>query len=231
MKTIYKRLLIGLVLIGCIIALRISGIGSSINLAFIQSHKEYLNQMVQAHYFFSAALYIFLYALIVTCSIPITIVLTIASGFFFGALPGALYSVCGSTAGATASFIIFRYFLRGFVKERYGKSLQKFNNELRKNGASYVLSLVLLPITPFGVITILSGLSDISVISFIVAIAVGTIPGCLIYAFAGKQLMNLKTVSDIWSLPFILSLLFLVILSLLPVIIRFFKPKKTSALH
>src|SRR5262249_21148831 len=138
-------------------------------------------------------------------------------------IPGSIYSVWGCTIGATISFLLFRYLLRGLVHEKYGKSLISFNKEVKSHGGYYLLSLVLLPITPFGVVTILSGLSDISVTTFIWAVALGTLPGACIYAFAGKQLMNMEKTSDLLSFPLVIALLFLALLALLPIFIRYYK--------
>ena len=223
MKQLHKRLLIGLVLIVAILIIRFTGIHKHITLEAIRHNSEALQHYIEYAYLSSVLFFIGFLAIMVVCSIPVSSILTIASGSFFGILPGALYSVIGSTLGATIAFFTFRYLLRGSFEEKYGDKLKKFNEAFKKQGASYLLFMQLLPITPFGLITVVSGLSEVSWWTFVWTTVVGITPGSLIYAFAGRQLMTIKRASDILSWPIILALTGLALIALLPLLVRRFK--------
>lgn len=226
MKSSSKKILIASLFFLLLILLRISGVGSWLNVGFIKANQAYFTTFLIDHYFLAVFSYIALSVLVVMLSLPLTIILTMASGFFFNALPGALYSIIGNTIGAVLSFLLFRYLLHGFVQQRYGASLKKFNKELQEHGASYLLSLLLMPITPFGVITILSGLSDLPLFTFIWVIAVGTLPSSLLYAFSGKQLIALDPSSTRSPFLYMMALLLLALIALLPLIWRYYEYRK-----
>jgi uncharacterized membrane protein YdjX (TVP38/TMEM64 family) len=223
-KAIQKRLLIGLALIGIIILLRILGIHNYFTLEAIRKDSLLVQNFIQEFYGFSVLSLIGIFAATVMLAIPVTPFLTLASGFFFGTILGAVYAILGSTLGATLSFFTFRYLLRAAVEHRYGNSLQKFNAQFQKQGASYLLFMQLLPITPFLIIIIISSLSSVSWWTFVWTTMVGIAPGSFIYAFAGQQLMTLEKASDILSWPMIIALTLLACVALVPLVIKKIKP-------
>lgn len=221
MKNLYKRLLFAVCLIGILIVIRYSRIGSYINLEYVRVHQEYLQLLVSRYYGLSLLCFVAIYIIVILCALPFTMVLNIAGGYFFGGIFGALYSIIGATLGAVLSFFMFRYLLKNFVQGKYGDNLRLFNQEFKKRGASYLLFLQLLPITPFSFITLISGLSPISWLTFMWTTALGIAPGAFIYAFAGQQLMTIKKTSDILSWPLLVLLLALAGLSLVPIGARY----------
>ncbi len=226
MKTMYKRLLIGIIFIAVILTLRFSPLCSYINLEYIRRNSVYLQQLVTTNYWFSVGFFIALYVLVVLSAIPVSPALNIVGGYFFDVIPGALYAIVGATIGATIAFFMFRYLLREFVQGKYGHLLKTFNREFKEQGASYLLFMQLLPITPFSVIIIVSGLSEISWWTFVWATILGIAPGSFIFAFAGKQLMSIEKPADVLSWPLILVLVLLAVLALLPIVVRKLRKKR-----
>lgn len=220
MKAMYKRILIGIGFIAAVLILRFSSLGSYINLEYIRRNSAYLQELINTNYGAAVVLFIALYVAVILSAIPVSPILNIAGGYFFDVIPGALYSIVGAALGATIAFFMFRYLLREFVQGKYGHRLQTFNNEFKKQGASYLLFMQLLPITPFSVITVLSGLSQISWWTFVWATILGIAPGSFIFSFAGKQLMSIEKVSDVLSWPLLLALTLLAVLALVPIIVR-----------
>ena len=217
-----KKWLIGVALLILIIIIRLSGIHHYITIEAIRENSQNLQNFIAYNYWLSVLFFVGAIALVVSFAIPLSVLLTIASGYFFGALSGALYSIVGATIGATFSFFTFRYLLRGSVQQKYGHMLEPFNKELKKRGASYLLFMQLLPITPFGIIIVITSLSHISWWTFVWATALGITPGSLIYTFAGRQFMHINVVSDILSWPIIIALILLALISLLPLFVRKF---------
>ncbi|MGE0207104.1 MAG: TVP38/TMEM64 family protein [Candidatus Babeliales bacterium] len=223
MNAVQKRFLIGFSLLLLVLVVRFSGIHHYITLERIKEQSHILEYYIQRAYLPSVFMYIGILAALVACAIPVSFLLTIASGYFFGAIPGACYSIIGSTLGATISFFVFRYLLRASVQKKYGHLLEKFNQEFKKRGASYLLFLQLLPVTPYGVIIVISSLSALSWWVFVWTTAIGIAPGSFIFAFAGRQFMSLSSTADVLSWPVLLSLLMLALFALLPLIVDRFK--------
>ncbi len=217
------RFVIALVLMCIMLVLRYSGIGRYINLTFIWEHKETFHEFINVHYGMSVIFFLSLYIIVVALTVPISIILNIVAGYFFGVFQAVIYSNIGSTVGALLAFLTFRYLLHAGMQQKYGKALARFNARFKQQGAYYLLFMQLLPITPFGLINILAGLSGISMWTFYWTTAVGILPGSVIYAFAGSRLVNVTSVGDILSLPVIIALTLLALLALLPVILTYFK--------
>lgn len=203
--------------------LRYLGVGKYINLAFIWENKEALQHFIASNYLLSVFLFLLFFIFVVAFAIPISIILNIAAGYFFGVFEAILYTNIGSTVGSLLAFLTFRYLLRDGLKKKYGNALDRFNEKFKEQGANYLLFLQLLPITPFSLITILAGLSDISVWTFLWTTSVGILPGSAIYAFAGSKLAHVTSVKDILSPSIIIALSLLALLALLPVIIKHVK--------
>lgn len=224
MKTVYKRLLIGLIFLGLIITLRMFRVGEYLSLEHIRHNSLHLLNFIESSYALSVVVFLSIIALVVMFAIPITPLLTLASGYFFGTFLGAMYSILGATLGATISFFTFRYLLGGVVEHRYSQMLEKFNRKFKQQGASYILFMQLLPITPFLVIVMITSVSTVSWWTFVWTTLVGIAPGSFIYAFAGKQLMSIEKISDILSWPIIIALSLLACSALVPLVIKKLKP-------
>jgi uncharacterized membrane protein YdjX (TVP38/TMEM64 family) len=142
------------------------------------------------------------------------------SGFLFKVFPGVLYVDLGVTMGATCMFFISRYFLGQFIQERYNKRLQKFNEELTKHGANFLLMIHFLSVVPLSILGTLSGLTNISWFSFTWTAAVGYFPSAAIFAYAGQQLSTVSSLQGIISIKMILILLLFAFLAIIPIIVK-----------
>lgn len=228
MTTFQRRLLLAFLLIALIIILRNTNIINYFNLSFFQRYSAYLIDFIEKNYLVAVIGYLAIMILLTIFFIPLTPLMNIAAGYFFGFFPGIFYTLIGSTIGTTVSFLIFRYLLKDMVQHYYGARLKYFNQEVKTHGAKYLLSLQLLPITPFAVIIILASLSEISLFTFMWTTLIGILPGVAVYAYTGKQLMTMTTISDIWSWQFISAFLLLTCLALLPLIVRYWQRKKNA---
>jgi len=217
------RIILAIFLIVFVLILQFAGIGKYVNIETIKVHKDYIKQFVVQHYAFAVFIYISFFTLSSFLSIPVTVILNVIAGFFFGAFAGTLYINIGTTLGSTCSFLTFRYLLSDLVMRKYADKLKKFNAHIKKNGASYLLSMQLMPATPSFLINTLSGLTSINLWTFVWTTSVGIIPGSFVYAFAGQQLSKIESTKDILTWPILLVLVLLALLSLLPILIKRFK--------
>lgn len=181
-------------------------------------NKDALKAFVMDHYIRAVIIFIIAYFLATTFSLPTGLIMSLAGGFLFGALPGTIYINIGATAGATALFIGSRYFFGNYFQGKYGANIQSLNNDLEKNGKSYLLTLRLIPIFPFFLVNLMAGLSTISLMTFVWTTALGIIPGSFVYAYAGNQLSSIQTTEDIVSPSILLALVMLGILALVPTV-------------
>jgi uncharacterized membrane protein YdjX (TVP38/TMEM64 family) len=80
--------------------------------------------------------------------------------------------------------------------------------------------LRLIPLFPFFLVNLLSGLTRMNVGTYAAATALGIIPGSLAYTFAGRQLGTINSLAELASPRLLLAFTALGLLFLLPVVYR-----------
>jgi len=224
-----KKQLILLFLLGALIVLaRFSPLGSILTFENLKQHRESLVLFVQARYGLSVLSFIAVYVLTASLSLPGAAILTLAGGFLFQTAAGTLYVNLGATAGATFAFLSARYLLGERLQEKYQGQLRKFNDEIERNGTSYLLTLRLIPVFPFFLINFLSGLTKVPLWTFVWTTSLGIIPGTVVYAFAGQQIGSLNSFSEILSTRTIMAFVILALFALVPAIWRRLRRGKES---
>jgi uncharacterized membrane protein YdjX (TVP38/TMEM64 family) len=134
------------------------------------------------------AVYAAIYVVVVALSLPGGAVLTVAGGLLFGWLLGGLATVVAATLGATAIFLIARSSLGEPLAARAGPWLGKFRAGFQENALSYLLFLRLVPVFPFWVVNLAPALLGVNLRQYVIATALGIIPGTFAFAFAGAGL-------------------------------------------
>jgi pyruvate/2-oxoglutarate dehydrogenase complex dihydrolipoamide dehydrogenase (E3) component/uncharacterized membrane protein YdjX (TVP38/TMEM64 family) len=163
------------------------------------------------------ALYALAYVVVTGLSLPGAAIMTLAGGAIFGLLWGTVLVSFASTAGATLAFLLARTLFRDLVQRRFGGQLAPIEAGIRKDGASYLLTLRLAPVVPFFLINILMGLTAMPVLRYALVSQVGMLPGTIVYVNAGTQLAALTSLRGILSPPVLGSLL---LLALFPWIVK-----------
>ena len=193
---------------------------------FLKAQSDLLYAYVHNAYVLSVLLYMVLYICIVLFSLPAAAPLTILGGFLFGFLRATFFVVGAATVGSLGAFWAIRYLFAGWYEHRYTKQLTAMQAMLARNGASYLLVLRLLPIFPFFLVNIGAALMPISWTTFFWTTACGIVPGTMMYAYAGRAIHAIDEVGDVYSLPIIVLLGVLAMLSFLPVFVRWYRTKK-----
>jgi len=148
----------------------------------------------------AAALAFFvLYVVVTGLSLPGAAVMTLAGGALFGFGLALLLVSFASTIGATLAFLVSRGLLRDWVQTRFGRQLSALNTGFERDGAFYLFSLRLVPVFPFFVINLISGLLPISTTRFYWVSQLGMLPATAVYVNAGTQLGQLDSPSGILS--------------------------------
>lgn len=120
--------------------------------------------------------------------VPLSVWLVVG-GIAFGWTWAALYAVAGVSVGAAAEFMAARLLGREFVA-RFLSRLGGRGRRLPKVwGARLVLSLQLVPFMPHDLINVAAGCSGIPYWRFLLGSSLGTLPGILLFTYAGSVLM------------------------------------------
>jgi uncharacterized membrane protein YdjX (TVP38/TMEM64 family) len=164
---------------------------------------------------------------VVALSLPGAAIMTLAGGFLFGSLLGTIYVNLGATSGATLAFLAARYLLRDWVESKFGNRLGPIQDGFAKNAFNYLMTLRLIPIFPFFLVNLVSGLTRVNLATYMTATAVGIIPGSFVYAYAGRQLGTINSLKEIASPNVISAFVLLGLLALVPILYRKFSAKPT----
>lgn len=217
-----KGIIIGLFVMG-IAAFFYFDLGQYVTLESLKGNKDTLRDYTASHYLLTVVLYIVAYALQTALSLPGATIFTISGGFLFGSLLGTVYVNIAATTGATLAFLAARYLFRDTVEKKLGKRLTAFQKGFSENAFSYLLTLRLIPLFPFFLVNLASGLTRIRLATYVAATSIGILPGSFVYSNAGKQLGVIESVQDIASIEVLGAFALLGVLALVPAVYQKFK--------
>lgn len=195
-------------------------LGRFLSLEALKDNRDQLLAFAEANYGTAVMLFVLVYVVVTGLSLPGAVILTLAGGFLFGSVSATLYVNLGATTGATLAFLAARYVLKDWVEHKFGKWLEPLQQGFANNAFSYLMTLRLIPLFPFFVVNLVSGLTRVSVGTYVVATALGIIPGSFVYAYAGRQLGTINSLKEIVSPPVVGAFFLLGILALAPIIYK-----------
>lgn len=220
------KILIAAVILGAIGAAFYFDLGRFLSLDSLKENRDHLLAFTEAHYPAAVGLFILTYITVTGLSLPGAVILTLAGGFLFGSVLGTLYVNLGATTGATLAFLAARYVLRDWVEQKFGKWLGPIQQGFTNHAFSYLMTLRLIPLFPFFVVNLVSGLTRMSVGTYVAATALGIIPGSFVYAYAGRQLGTINSLKEIASPNVIMAFVLLGLLALVPSLYKKFSGKQ-----
>lgn len=192
----------------------------------IKQNSDFMLAIRQQYYWLSVLYFMSIYIIIVSISIPGAAILSILGGYLFGIFPGIIYIIVSETIGATIIFLATRYAFADLIANNAGKFVQKLENGFHENEFSYILVLRLIPLFPFFLVNLVSGLLNARARIYIIATFIGIIPGCIVYASVGNGLGALfnsdqtPNLGVIFTPAILLPMLGLAVLALLPAIYK-----------
>lgn len=133
-------------------------------------------------------LFVLVYVLVTATSLPLASILTISAGAIFGTALGSGLVVVGATLGSVIPFLAVKHKLGDSIKMKYPEAANKILNGVHGSESIYLFSIRLAPIFPFYVVNAISGLMKISTFRYMLATALGILPGTVAYVFAGSQI-------------------------------------------
>jgi uncharacterized membrane protein YdjX (TVP38/TMEM64 family) len=183
-STTWKLALIGLVLVGLVLAAREFPL-----LQWAESFAAWARNFG----IIGALIYGVFFGIISILMVP-CLPFTIMAGFTFGWFNGVVAVMLGIAIGASFGFLFARYAARGAVSEKIA-SYPRFNaidNAIAKDGWKIVGLLRMCPV-PFGITNYLYGLTAIDFWRYMAATMIGMLPAtvCFVYLGAfGKQTLD-----------------------------------------
>lgn len=209
-----------------LVALYFSGAGRYFTLASLRAHQLALLTLVHDHPVEALSLYMAAYAAVCALCLPFNLVLTLAGGLMFGPWVATPATVIAGGVGSLGAYFAARTAFGGpllRLAERHGGALQKIIKGFGKNAFSYVLSLRLIPVFPFWMVSVAAGVASPPIWAFLFATMLGIVPATFIYAGLGSGLGKAFAsgehvgLSVIFAPHIILPLIGLAVLSLAPV--------------
>jgi uncharacterized membrane protein YdjX (TVP38/TMEM64 family) len=175
----FKPLLIGLAVIAIAVVLfRTLPVGE-----WLTAFQGYVRGLGPTGY----ALYAAVYAVCVVLFVPASI-LTLGAGAIYGLWIGVAVVLVGATLGASGAFLLARSLLRDRI-ERMTEGNVKFralDRAIAREGAKIVFLVRLAPVFPFTYINYAFGLTGVATLPYVLASAVGMIPGTFAYVYLGS---------------------------------------------
>jgi uncharacterized membrane protein YdjX (TVP38/TMEM64 family) len=183
-----RRVWIGLAALGLLVALRATGLADHLSLATLAAHRDALGAFVAANLALAALVYLGLYVAVVALSVPGAVFLTLAGGFLFGAAGGTALTVIGATIGATLVFLFAQRLFGADALDRLGPKARALGEGIRRNAASYLLVLRLVPLFPFFLVNLVPAFVGVRLPVYVATTALGILPGTAVFSLAGAGL-------------------------------------------
>jgi len=221
-----KKIILLSVIVIAVALFFVFDLGQYLSLESLKSNRDQLRAFYEANAAVMIAAFIGVYIVTVALSLPGATILTLCAGAIFGSVTGALVVNVGATLGATLAFLVARFLLRDWVEKKFGEKLKPFNDGFSKNAINYMLFLRLVPLFPFFLINLVSGLTQIRLPVYFFGTMFGILPGTFVYANAGSNLASINQLSDIASFEVLGAFALLGLFALIPTVYKFIKSKK-----
>lgn len=223
-----------LVLLAVALVIRSGWLGR-LSLEGLKDSRAVLAGFVRAHPLQSLGLYAAVYVGTVALSLPTALILTLTGGFLFGPWVGGLAAAISCTLGAVVVFLISRLTVGDAVEAKTGARARAVAEQIKKDAFFYILTLRLIPVTPFWLTNVAAGLIDIPVAIFFSASLIGILPVSLIYAGIGAGLDALfasgrpLSVHALVTPRIVLPLIGLALLAVLPILYQRSRARRSAA--
>lgn len=155
---------------------------------------QQLQQALQQTGGWAPVLYIGLFVLLPTFFFPVA-VLALAGGLLFGLWWGSVYTFIGAVLNCALMFLLARYIGRSQVQRLVEQKLSpQWQRRLQmadgKEGFLLLIILRLIPAVPYNLINYTFGLTGISFSSYLLASAIGIIPGTFAFINIGDKTLE-----------------------------------------
>jgi uncharacterized membrane protein YdjX (TVP38/TMEM64 family) len=161
------------------------------------TQKDFFVHWIQQGGLFAALIAILFVAL--TAFFPVMPFVAVAGiiGAVYGVWEGAVISLAGALLGATLIFALTRFGFRDWLQrylDRHPK-VREYEASFENHAFVTILTLRLIPVVPAPLVNILSGMSRVPWLTFLLATLIGKLPSILVFTFIGSRFESSKTTS------------------------------------
>lgn len=195
-----KRLWLAIALLSLLLLFFLFDFHHYLSLNFFKSNQIELLAWRQDEPVLFTFSFIAVYVCLTALAIPSAGILALVSGVFYGVFWGAILAASSCTLGALINFLWSRYLFNEWIQSRLAGHLEAFNRGIEEEGGFYLFSIRLIPVFPFFIINLLSGLTRIHTRDFVLSTFFSMLFITAAFCYAGKQLATISTPSDILSL-------------------------------
>ncbi|WP_057979689.1 TVP38/TMEM64 family protein, partial [Caloramator mitchellensis] len=140
--------------------------------------------------------------------VPLTLfpdsALAIAGGMSFGIFWGSIYTIIGALCGGSLAYFLAKFLFKDLIAKLL-KNKELFTTN--KNGFILILTLRLIPLIPFDLISYGAGAFDIKYRDFFLATLIGIIPGVLVFANIGDKALDINSPAFYTSIIILIGLI------------------------
>ena len=204
-------------------------VGQYLTLESLKENRELLISYYEQNQVGTILGFFLVYVITMVLAIPAAPIMTLGAGLVFGPWLGTLLVNLGDTLGAVLGFIAARFLIRDWLENKFRDSVTAFNKKTEKNAAKYILFVRMVPVMPFFLVNILSGLTQIPLRTFALATLLGSLPITFIFVGAGNRLATINSIEEIISPGTIGILLALGLVIVAPGIYSSWKEKKSKS--
>ena len=159
-------------------ALKVSGLGSSIDKAWVDSD-------IRGQGFTGELLFVGVGMMFTAVGLPRQIICFLA-GYAFGLLEGTALAMVATVLGCIVAFFYARIMGRSFVVGRFPDRVQRIDDFLHENPLSMTLLIRLLPLGSNVVTNLAAGVSGVGAVPFFLGSAIGYLPQTLVFTLVGS---------------------------------------------
>lgn len=209
-------------------------LGDLLSFETLRKHHGALMALRDSHFALTVLAFVATYVVIVALSIPGATLATITGGFLFGAGLATPINVISATIGAALVFSAARMGAGDYLARRMDASdgrIRRFKSAIDANQWEALFLIRLIPGVPFFLANLLPAMFGVKLHRFVIATALGIIPGALVYTSLGAGLGEVLARDEapdlgvILTPPILLPILGLAILSALPILIKVMRRK------
>jgi len=157
-----------------------------------------------ANSFWGMLIYIVVYTIRPLILFPATLI-SLAAGFVYGPLWGVMMVVIASNLSSSIAYLIGRFFGQGLLPEgQEGNWIARYTQRMRKNSFETVLTMRFI-FLPYDLVSYLAGFMRIRYWPFILATALGSIPGTIAIVGFGASIERFDSGTpqfNPWTLAF-----------------------------
>lgn len=184
-KTVSKIILLVLV----VFTVFLSPIREKLSLSELTSAIESARGMPSA-----PLVFVLSYVLGVVLALP-GIAFMFLGGSIFGFWKGILLVVIASNIGCQLTFLLSRFFGKGFLSRFFKLTdfTEKLEDKIEQNGFMVMLYLRLIPLFPFNLVNYASGLTNVEYKDYTLGTLIGKLPAMIIYVYISSSFHDFES--------------------------------------